>query len=72
MLLMMLKAILSATAGHENVEHVRVQLQSGERSLLYNFRKCGTGCGFSEKSRRENANWVKRAIPLEKKRTSDG
>ena len=66
MLLMMLKAIY-LTAGHENVEHVRVQFAVGNGLYCTISGNVEPDAAFLKKVEEKMHELVKRAIPLEKK-----
>lgn len=66
MLLMMLKAIYH-TAGHENVEHVRVQFAVGNGLYCTISGNVEPDAAFLKKVEEKMHELVKRAIPLEKK-----
>ena len=66
MLLMMLKSIYH-TAGHENVEHVRVQFAVGNGLYCTISGNVEPDAAFLKKVEEKMHELVKRAIPLEKK-----
>ena len=66
MLLMMLKAVYH-TAGHENVEHVRVQFAVGNGLYCTIAGKVELNETFLSEVEKEMQSLVKQALPLEKK-----